>query len=120
MQSSIGTNLLKNVGDRLSNIGLDLKGSTLLVGVSGGSDSMALALILNQLKRSLGFDIHLAHLDHGLRKDSSKDARFVSQFSESLGISCTIGKEDVETYRHNKRLSMEEAARQLMKKLEVQ
>ena len=119
MQSSIETNLLKNVGDRLSSIGLDLNSSTLLVGVSGGSDSMALALILNQLKRSLGFDIHLAHLDHGLRKDSHKDARFVSQFSESLGISCTIGKEDVETYRHNKRLSMEEAARQLRYKFLV-
>ena len=60
MQSSIETNLLKNVGDRLSNIGLDLNGSTLLVGVSGGSDSMALALILNRLKPSLGFDIHFA------------------------------------------------------------
>ena len=91
MQSSIEASLLKNVGNRLNNIGLDLDGLTFLIGVSGGSDSMALVSILNKLKDSLGFDIYMAHLDHGLRQDSSEDAKFVTKFSDSLGIPCTVG-----------------------------
>ncbi len=113
MQSSIEASLLKNVGNRLNNIGLDLNGLTFLIGVSGGSDSMALVSILNKLKDSLGFDIYMAHLDHGLRQDSSEDAKFVTKFSDSLGIPCTVGKEDVETHRRANGLTLEEAARQL-------
>ena len=113
MQSSIEASLLKNVGNRLNNIGLDLNGLTFLIGVSGGSDSMALVSILNKLKDSLGFDIYMAHLDHGLRQDSSEDAKFVTKFSDSLGIPCTVGKADVETHRRANGLTLEEAARQL-------
>ena len=51
----------------------------ILVGVSGGADSLALLLGL----KKLGFLLKIAHLDHGLREDSKEDADFVEEFARS-------------------------------------
>ncbi len=68
------------------------KGDTVIVGISGGPDSVALLLLLNSLKKELGFKIHLAHLDHGLRSGSAKDCRFVEKLANKLGLSLTVKK----------------------------
>lgn len=54
-----------------------------IVGVSGGADSVALAHILIQL----GYQITIAHLNHGLRgKESNGDERFVKNLSALWGV----------------------------------
>src|ERR1700674_3075017 len=61
---------------------------TVVVAVSGGADSVALLLSLDELLKSGGLKLKLcvAHLDHGLRKNASKaDARWVSALSKQLG-----------------------------------
>lgn len=86
----------------------------MLVGVSGGPDSVCLLHILDQLGDSLGVRLHVAHLNHMLRGvDSDADARYVAEFSGTLGISATVEKRDVEAYRKEHRLSLEEAAREV-------
>ncbi|MFH1191806.1 MAG: tRNA lysidine(34) synthetase TilS [Candidatus Omnitrophota bacterium] len=66
------------------------KKDKVLVAVSGGPDSLALLLKLFSLKSKLGLILHIAHLDHGLRKDSKLDALFVKRWGQKLGLQVTI------------------------------
>ncbi|MDD5005900.1 MAG: tRNA lysidine(34) synthetase TilS [Candidatus Omnitrophica bacterium] len=64
-----------------------------LVGVSGGPDSVALLYLLYDLKVKLGIKIIVAHLNHGLRgKASDLDEEFVKNISSSLGLDCVSRK----------------------------
>ena len=86
----------------------------LVIGVSGGPDSVCLLHILAGLKRTLGMKLHIAHLNHLLRgAESDADAEYVSQIAHDLGIPATIEKRDVTAYQREHRLSLEEAARQV-------
>jgi tRNA(Ile)-lysidine synthase len=60
-----------------------------LVAVSGGPDSLALLLNLKSLQGRMGITLHIAHLDHGIRKNSPKDADFVKKTGEKLRIPVT-------------------------------
>ena len=94
--------------------GLNGSGETMLVGVSGGPDSVCLLHILNQLRETMGVELHAAHLNHMLRGvDSDGDANYVSQLSTNLGIPATVERENVATYREGRKLSLEEAAREV-------
>lgn len=63
-------------------------GSTLLVAVSGGSDSVALLHGLMLLQDSLRLRLVVAHLDHALRPDSAEDAAFVGRMALDLRLLC--------------------------------
>ena len=92
----------------------DLGGSTILVGVSGGPDSLALVHALSRLRDTLGVRIFAAHLDHGLRPGISQDdAEFVRKAMDDLRVPLTSEKADVAFYRKTHRLSIEDAARQV-------
>jgi len=66
---------------------------TVVVGVSGGADSVCLLHLLANMKNSpadLHLDLHIAHLDHSLRAESCRDAIFVQELTTILGLPCTI------------------------------
>jgi tRNA(Ile)-lysidine synthase len=81
----------------------------LLVGVSGGADSLVL---LHGLYR-LGYPLVVAHLDHMLRAGSAQDAAFVRKISESLDLSFIEGRIDVANHADRYGQSIEEAAREV-------
>lgn len=85
----------------------------ILVGVSGGPDSVALLYFLNSLKKKYNFEIFAAYLNHSLRKEAEREEKFVKDFCEKLGIKVYIGKKDVIKYKNNNKLSLEEAAREI-------
>jgi len=88
--------------------------SCLLVAVSGGPDSVCLLHILVELQEELGIALHIAHLNHKLRgAESDADARYVSQLASHLGLPFTIEERDVKAYQARKRISPEEAAREV-------
>lgn len=70
------------------------KKDKVLVGVSGGPDSLALLLKLFNLKSQLDLILHVVHFDHGLRKDSLADALFVEKWARKLNLAVTIKKFD--------------------------
>ena len=101
------------VRDALRRSGLS-PGARLVVAVSGGPDSLALLHSLARLQGETAFELHGAHLDHGLRGEASAaDARFVAQTFRALGIPLTSGSADVQAYRARHRTSLEEAAREV-------
>ncbi len=57
-----------------------------VIGVSGGPDSTALALLLNSVKREFNLHLCIAHLDHQLRKDSYRDKNFVESLARRLNL----------------------------------
>ena len=83
----------------------------LLIGVSGGPDSLALLHALTQLQ-TFDLEIHVAHLNHCLRGDESRaDAQFVADFAQTLHLPCYQAEFEVADYARTYRLSLEAAAR---------
>lgn len=78
-----------------------------LVGISGGADSVALACMLHALDDGQGWRLTVGHVDHGLRPDSAEDARFVAALADELGL--PFLKRQVEVMAKGR--SLEEAAR---------
>ena len=85
-----------------------------VVGVSGGADSVCLLHVLAKWQKELDIKLHVAHLNHQLLGvESEADAKYVSNLAGSLGIPVTIDMQDVAAYRTEKKCSIEEAAREL-------
>lgn len=61
-----------------------------IVGVSGGQDSVALLGILHILSTVLNFEIIVCHINHGLRSESEQEAIFVRTLCEKLNVTCYI------------------------------
>jgi len=109
---------LKSLEDRVSEFirlhGLFAEGHRVLVGISGGPDSVCLTHVLLRLRATLGLTVYLAHLNHGLRgAESEADAEYVRGLAASAGIPCTIERRDVSAFARKHRLSLEEAAREV-------
>jgi tRNA(Ile)-lysidine synthase len=85
--------------------------AVVVAGVSGGPDSVALIHLLNTLKSEIGFRIVAAHMDHRLRADSWKDAEFVSEMVQNMGIRVEVAAADVTAVAAKEGVSVEEAGR---------
>jgi len=109
--SHVRRRILETVKRTIADYKMVVSGTAVLVGVSGGPDSVALLHILQHLTSEYGLRLAVAHLNHGLRKEADDEAEFVATLSAGLGLACYTKKEDVSRYRHRNRLSLEEAAR---------
>lgn len=90
------------------------RGSTVIVGVSGGADSLSLLHALHALAPELDLQLHVAHLDHQLRGgEAQADADFVRDIAQRWDLPFTIASRDVKGQARDNRLSLEEAARQV-------
>ena len=66
------------------------KGERVIVGVSGGPDSVVLLQVLNALRYDLGITLHVAHLNHRLRKDAALDQHFVEKLCARWKLPLTV------------------------------
>lgn len=101
--------ILEKVRTTIEKYHLIGKGNKIVVGVSGGPDSVALLYLLARLKKELGVSLHIAHLNHMLRKDAQRDKEFVEKLSLRLNIPITAGQINVR--QAAKSGSLEEIAR---------
>lgn len=86
------------------------KSDRLLIGVSGGSDSVALC----ELCRLAGYAFEIAHCNFQLRgEESLRDENFVRELAAGYGIPCHVIKFETEEYARRKKLSTQIAAREL-------
>jgi tRNA(Ile)-lysidine synthase len=104
--------MLETIRQIIQKFQLITAGQILVVGVSGGADSLALLHILKQLAPRLGITIHAATLDHQLRgEESAGDARFVEQVCHEWGMAVTVGQADVTSLAQEHQIGIEAAAR---------
>jgi len=74
-------------------------GDSVLVGVSGGPDSVALLHIILSLTQRFSLRVGVAHLNHCLRqKDSDDDAEFVASLARKLDLPCYLWKKRQELF----------------------
>ena len=110
---SLERRLLSGVERTLTGLLPGLATRRIVAAVSGGPDSMALMLLLDRLREPMDFELHVAHGDHGLRgEEAREDARFVEDAARDMGLPVTLGRVDVNALRADRRMSLEEAARE--------
>jgi tRNA(Ile)-lysidine synthase len=91
-----------------------LAGDTVVVGVSGGPDSLCLLHVLRGIAPECRIALHVAHLNHRIRGVAAdEDARYVAELCTSWGLPCTVQDEDVPALARERGLAIEETARQV-------
>lgn len=89
-------------------------GDHVVAGVSGGADSVCLLLVLERLRKSMGFSLSAVHVEHGIRgAESLQDAEFVRELCERLQVPLRTFSVDAPARAQERRQSLEEAAREL-------
>ena len=83
--------LVAAVDRALRAAGVPPRGGTIVVGLSGGKDSVALTDALASPRRRRGFRVVAAHLDHGLRPGSAEDVAFCAALCERLDVPFRAG-----------------------------
>lgn len=84
-----------------------------VVGLSGGADSVFLLWVLKELESDLDITLEALHFHHGLREASDGEEIFVRQLCERWNIPCKVVHLDVKEYAKMYKMGIEEAARTL-------
>ena len=78
------------------------KKDRVIVGVSGGADSVCLLFVLCELRKKLGFEVIVCHVNHQLRAEAAEqDEAYVKELCRKLDVPCRIFHENVELIAKN-------------------
>lgn len=105
--------LEQNFLDTIKENNLINKGDVIVVGVSGGPDSITLLTCLNKFKDYFEIKIICAHINHLIRKDSTEDEQYVENVCEKMGIKCYVKRADVEKIAKEQKKGSEEVGRKI-------
>ena len=101
--------LFQNVTEYMQDNGMLTNVKAVVVGVSGGADSVALLRVLCEFHE---LTIKVVHINHMIRgEEADRDEAFVTQLCEILGVSCTVYREDIPKMAREKHMTEEEAGR---------
>ena len=106
-------NLEQKFLDTIKENNLIQKKDVIVVGVSGGPDSITLLTCLNKYKDYLNIKIICAHINHLIRKDSTDDEQFVENICKKMGIKCYIKRAEVEKIAKEEKRGTEEVGRKI-------
>lgn len=90
-----------------------VRGKRLLIALSGGADSVALAALLAEAREAFALALYAAHIDHGIRPESADDAEFCRALCARLDIPFLCARLDVPAKARDSREGLESAARRL-------
>jgi tRNA(Ile)-lysidine synthase len=105
--------LRKRVRQFVEERGLLRRVDRVVVGVSGGPDSLCLLDVLHALAADFSLTLHVAHLNHGLRPEAAAEVEFVRAEAEKRGLAFHTEIADTRAYARMHKQSIEEAARNL-------
>ncbi len=88
-------------------------GEKVVIGVSGGPDSMCLLNILNNLKKDLNIDIFVAHINHMIREEADSETEYVKEFCKKIGVECFVKRVNVIKISEESKLGTEETGRKI-------
>jgi tRNA(Ile)-lysidine synthase len=106
------TPFIRNIRKTIQRFAMLQPGDRVVIGVSGGADSMTLLHILWGLRAEYHLSLVVAHLDHGLRPEAAEDKSFVKKAASDLGVPFFSRKVDVGARCREEHLNLQEAARE--------
>ena len=113
--------MLKRVEGYVSEWNMLKKEDKVIVGVSGGADSVCLLFMLLELQRKIPFEIIAVHVNHGLRGDAADaDEKFVQDICKKHSVTCVIYQENIMNIAKERKLSVEEAGRDVRREVFLQ
>lgn len=88
-------------------------GDKIVLGVSGGPDSISMLNILKEIKdeQIIKFEIYVAHINHMIREEAIDDEKYVEDYCNKNNIKCHIKRIDVVKIANDKKIGTEEAGR---------
>ena len=89
------------------------KNDKIVIGVSGGPDSICLLHLLYSLQEKLKFEIVVAHINHQIREVADSETEYVKDFCKKLGIECFVKKENILELAKKQKKGTEEVGRQV-------
>ena len=103
----------EKVLETIKNYKLIVDGDKIVLGVSGGPDSISMLNILNEIKNKklIDFEIVVAHINHMIRKEAIEDEEYVKKYCEKQNIKYYIKRIDVQEIANTKKIGTEEAGR---------
>ena len=105
--------LESKVKNAIDKYGLINKNERVLVGLSGGADSVALLHVLLKIAPEMGFELCAAHLNHGIRgAEAYHDQRFVEELCKGLGVPLVCEELDIPGIARLEGKTLEQAARE--------
>jgi tRNA(Ile)-lysidine synthase len=87
------------------------EGDEVVVGLSGGADSVCLLHLLWRLQREVSYRLTAIHVNHGVRPEAAEDAAYAERLCEELDIPFLLKEVDMKGYAAEHKLSLEEAGR---------
>jgi len=103
----------EKVLDIIKKYNLIENGDKIVIGVSGGPDSITLLNVLLEIKNEniINFDMVVCHINHMIREEAVQDEEYVLEFCKKYNIECFVKKIDVENKAKEEKLGTEEAGR---------
>lgn len=89
------------------------QGDKLVLGVSGGADSVCLFMLLKCLQDEYGLSLYVVHVNHGIRTEAAKDADYVKKLCEAYEVPFYLFEEDVPKWSEEWGMSEEETGRKI-------
>ena len=108
--------MLKKINQYVQLHNMIEKGDRVILGLSGGADSVCLFFVLLQLKKQIDFEIEVVHIHHGLRKEAEEEVGFVKRLCEKQQVKCHVFEENVKEIAKSNKQGVEEAGREVRKK----
>lgn len=105
--------LEKKVLNTIKEYNLIETGEKVVIGVSGGPDSMCLLNILNNLKKDLNINIFVAHINHMIREEADSETEYVKEFCKKIGVECFVKRVNVIKISEESKLGTEETGRKI-------
>lgn len=86
-------------------------GEKLVLGVSGGADSVGLLVVLKELQKQYGLSLYAVHVNHGIREEAGQDAEYVRKLCREYEVPFYLFEEDIPKLSRERGISEEEAGR---------
>lgn len=96
-------------------INLIQDGDKIVLGVSGGPDSMCMLDMMRELKeeKNINFEIYVAHVNHMIREEAIDDEKYVQNYCLKHNIEFFVKRADVQKIANDKKIGTEEAGRKV-------
>ena len=107
-----GKNMEEKVFSYIEQYGMIEAGDRVIVGVSGGADSVCLLFLLWEYQKKVPFSVQAVHVNHQLRgSEAKRDEEYVVELCRGVSIPCSVYSYDVEQIARERHMTVEEAGR---------